>query len=65
MKFVKGIVKINSSSSIPKITEEVLEDFTEIMKEQKNIDLFIRYIESRKMKFVYPPGTFSIPIKKN
>jgi hypothetical protein len=65
MKFVKGVVKINSISSNPKITEEVLEDFTEIMKEQKNIDLFIRYIESSKMKFVYPPGTFTIPIKKN
>jgi hypothetical protein len=65
MKFVKGVVKINSSSSNLKITEEVLEDFTEIMKEQKNIDLFIRYIESNKMKFIYPPGTFTIPLKKN
>ena len=65
MKFIKGVVKINSVSSKSKINEEVLGDFIEIMKEQKNIELFIRYIESNKMKFIYPPGTFTIPIKKN
>lgn len=66
MKFVKGVVvNINSVSSKSKINEEVLGDFIEIMNDQKNIDLFIRHIESSKMKVIYPPGTFTIPVKKN